>query len=305
MCDLGIDVENFNPRIFYTLKRKYNDASDTPYHSHDYISLIYVLSGSCTYNIDNKFYPVKKGDLVICNPGIGHGKTINPGEEVIEFHTGLSNISIDSLPRNSLIARDACPVVSLMNLEQEFFKCCSDIFFEQEKNEPGRELMLKTYVMKLIVIFLKATHQQDSPPKDSDFSFDTYDKAIIVNTLISFINENYKKEISLDTISKNIYLSPVYISKVFKEEMGESPINYLIKVRLSKAHEMLMDGRLSIKAVAKNVGYYDAYYFSKLYKKYYNVSPSKSRKQSEDRGTVWGDPLMVYNPGTVKCINFF
>jgi AraC-like DNA-binding protein len=277
MCDLGIDVGNFNPRIFYTLKRKFNDASDTPHHSHDFITLMYILSGSCTYNIDDKLYPVKKGDLVVCNPGIGHGKIINPGEEVIEFHAGLSNIFIEGLPRNNLIARNECPVISLQNLEQEFFKCCSDIFFEQEKNEPGWELMLKTYVMKLIVIFLKATHHQEILHKDSDFSFDTYDKAIIVNTLISFINENYKKEISLDTISKNIYLSPVYISKVFKEEMGESPINYLIKVRLSKAHEMLLEGKLSIKAVAKNVGYNDAYYFSKLYKKYYNVSPSKSK----------------------------
>jgi YesN/AraC family two-component response regulator len=89
------------------------------------------------------------------------------------------------------------------------------------------------------------------------------------------MKENYMRSISLDRISKDIYLSPVYLSKIFKEETGESPINYLIKIRLDKAKELLDEGGLSVKVVAKMVGYDDPYYFSKLFKKYHGCAPSK------------------------------
>lgn len=77
-----------------------------------------------------------------------------------------------------------------------------------------------------------------------------------------------------------MYLSPVYISKLFKEETGDSPINYLIKIRLEKAKEVL-EGQepVSIRSVANQVGYEDVYHFSKLFKKYYGISPLNYSKQ--------------------------
>lgn len=275
MYDLGINIENFNPHIYYTVKRKFDDTYKTNYHCHDYVSMIYVLSGTCTYNICDTLYQVKKGDMLVCNPGVYHDKIMRSGEEILELHTGFGNISLEGLPKNCLIEPSTCPVMSLPEHEQEFLKCCSDIFYEQKKNEPGCELMLKINVMKLLVLFLKATYIAQEGSENTCINFESFDKAAIVNTLISFLNENYMHQISLDTISKNIYMSPAYISKVFKEEMGESPINYLIKIRLAKARELLLEGNHSIKTVARTVGYEDAYYFSKLYKKYHNVSPSK------------------------------
>lgn len=278
MYDLGINIENFNPRIYYTLKRKFDDTHITNYHCHDFVSMIYVLSGSCTYNIDNTLYQVRKGDMLVCNTEVYHGKIMSPGEEILELHTGLGNICLEGLPKNCLIEPSACPVISMPEHEQEFLKCCSDIFYEQENNQPGCELMLKINVMKLLVLFLKAICREQKHSESTCVNFESLDKAAIVNTLISFLNENYMHQISLDTISKSIYMSPAYISKVFKEEMGESPINYLIKIRLAKARELLLDSRLTIKAVARTVGYEDVYHFSKLYKKYNNIPPSKVRK---------------------------
>jgi len=108
----------------------------------------------------------------------------------------------------------------------------------------------------------------------SEFILEKYEKNNIVDAIVSFMNENYMQPISLARISENAYLSPVYISRVFKELMGEAPINYLIRVRLAKACErMQQQPDISIRAVATSVGYDDAYYFSKLFKKHYGVSP--------------------------------
>ena len=124
-------------------------------------------------------------------------------------------------------------------------------------------------------MFLKA---KTGMPQRLRYPASNLPRAAIVNSLMQYMNENYMNQISLETISKKIYLSPAYISKVFKEETGETPINYLIKIRLSKAREMLMTGGLSVKSVARAVGYDDAYYFSKLYKKYHGIAPSRVRK---------------------------
>lgn len=280
MFDLGVNTESFNPHVYFTFKRKFDETHETKIHCHDFISMVYVLSGGCSYRIDDAHYQVKKGDMLVFNPGVNHGKTVKPGEEILELHVGFDNIQIEGLTKNNLIGAETCPVINLQEQEQEFLKCCSDIYLEQENDLPGSELMLKIQVMRLIVLFLKTTRSDLCASKNPLVSFDSNDKSVIVSTLITFLNENYMRPISLDTISKSIYLSPTYISKVFKEETGETPINYLIKLRLSKAREMLQDGRHSIKSVARSVGYEDVYYFSKLYKKYNRVSPSSIRKKA-------------------------
>ncbi len=280
MFDLGVNTESFNPHVYFTFKRKFDETHETKVHCHDFISMVYVLSGSCSYRIGDAHYQVKKGDMLVFNTGVNHGKAVKPGEEILELHVGFDNIQVEGLTKNNLIGPETCPVINLQEHEQEFLKCCSDIYLEQENDLPGSELMLKIQVMRLIVLFLKTTRSELCSSKSPLVSFDSNDKSIIVSTLIAFLDENYMRPVSLDTISKSIYLSPTYISKVFKEETGETPINYLIKLRLSKAREMLQDGRHSIKSVARSVGYEDAYYFSKLYKKYNRMSPSSIRKQA-------------------------
>jgi len=282
MCELGISAENFNPQVYFIFKRRFDESHKTNIHTHDFTSMAYVLSGGCSYTIGDEIYRVKKGDIVIFNPDVPHGKSVKAGEEILELHMGFGNINIDGLPRNHLIAPTAPPIYNLREYEQDFLNCCSDICSEQESNEPGCELMIKVHVMRFLIYFLKATRTEVRRKARTLAGFDSSDKAVIVNTLIKYLNENYMHQISLETISKSIYLSPAYISKVFKDETGETPINYLIKLRLSKAREMLLEGGHSIKTVAMAVGYDDAYYFSKLYKKYHGISPSKVRKMSSE-----------------------
>lgn len=275
MKDLGITPENFNPRILYIIKKAYYDEKLVSNHCHDYISFMYVFSGSCTYYINNEIYHVKKGDTLIFNPGVSHGKYVAPGEDIVELQITFDNICMKNIQRNHLIPQNTFPLISLHKYELDVFKCCYDIVTEQEKDELGKDLILKSLVMKLIVLILKCIYDDNPAKENVGVSLEPYDKTTMVNTIISYMIENYKCQISLDKISKNMYLSPVYISKIFKEETGESPINYLINLRLSKAKELLDSGELSIKEIAERVGYTDAYHFSKLFKKHFGYPPSK------------------------------
>ena len=76
-----------------------------------------------------------------------------------------------------------------------------------------------------------------------------------------------------------MYLSPFYVSKIFKSETGDAPIQHLIKIRLEKAKELLEQGKaLSVQEAAAMVGYDDAYHFSKLFKKRFGITPTQARK---------------------------
>jgi len=92
-----------------------------------------------------------------------------------------------------------------------------------------------------------------------------------------YIEDNYwSQDVSLDYLSERIFINPSYLSKVFKREIKYSVTEYLTEVRLKKAKE-IMDSRsdLQISAIASQVGYSDPFYFSKLFKKSFGVSPSK------------------------------
>lgn len=95
---------------------------------------------------------------------------------------------------------------------------------------------------------------------------------------ILYIEKNYAKEISLSSISKLAGLTPTYFSSLFKKETGVTLSNYLIRHRLNIAKQQLRNSRLSIQEIALSVGYPDVKYFSRLFKKQMNITPSEFRK---------------------------
>jgi YesN/AraC family two-component response regulator len=273
MSYLGINTEEFNPQILYIFKADNKNGYTGKYHSHDFLEISYILSGSSTYNVENTKFQAKKGDLFLFNPGVYHNEIANINTS--ELHIGFNKVMLNGLPANFMLPTSASSLVKLVKYEAEFISCVNQIILEQERQEPGYELVLKTLVMRLIIILLRELHREEGGTYNYKCSFESSEKANIVHTITSYMKEHYNEQISLDKIAKNTYLSPIYISKIFKEETGDSPINYLINIRLNRAKELLEEGQLSIKAIAKFVGYEDAYYFSKLFKKHFGIPPSK------------------------------
>lgn len=89
------------------------------------------------------------------------------------------------------------------------------------------------------------------------------------------IDQHYNEEISLIDISKEVSVSPQYFSKIFKEEMGLSFVEYVRKKRVDMAKDMLRSKNYSVKEVCYLVGYNDPNYFSRLFKKLVGVSPTE------------------------------
>jgi len=90
-----------------------------------------------------------------------------------------------------------------------------------------------------------------------------------------FIDENFCNEITLEEVSKAVCVSPHYFSRLFKEETSENFIEYLTKIRIESAKELMKSGSLSIKEICFKVGFADPNYFSHIFKKTEKLTPSE------------------------------
>jgi len=94
-----------------------------------------------------------------------------------------------------------------------------------------------------------------------------------INQSVSFIHKNYSKNITITELSNMAGITVNYYSNVFKELIGVSPMQYIINFRLQKAKELMCYSNLNIRQIASLVGFDDQLYFSRLFKKYENLSP--------------------------------
>ena len=92
-----------------------------------------------------------------------------------------------------------------------------------------------------------------------------------------FISKNYMEEITLSTLSERYGEKPNRISYLFNKYLNIRPIDYLIQCRMAVAYRLLNEG-FSVKEVSKKIGYNDEFYFSRLFKKNFGVTPSKLKK---------------------------
>lgn len=103
-------------------------------------------------------------------------------------------------------------------------------------------------------------------------------EADAIHQLKQYILSHSQEDISLDSLARKVGLSPIYISKIFKEKQGVNYIDFLTECRIEKAKELIRDTDKSIKEITFEVGYHDPNYFSKVFKKLCNLSPKEYRK---------------------------
>lgn len=96
-----------------------------------------------------------------------------------------------------------------------------------------------------------------------------------------YINENYGSKITLDSIASEFFINPTYFSYIFKLETQENFNDYLTKIRMEKARQLLTETNISIDKISKEVGYKNAKYFFKVFKKHTSLTPMEYRNRKQ------------------------
>jgi len=100
---------------------------------------------------------------------------------------------------------------------------------------------------------------------------------LLVNKACEYVRENFSRDLTLEDAASVVGISQYYLSKVFKQVKKMNFVDYLSLIRIEKAKELLKNPSLSINEVSSMVGYSDANYFSRVFKKIEKISPSDYR----------------------------
>lgn len=283
MCTAPYDMTytDLNPKFLFSCIQQ--NVEENQYHSHDFIELVIVMKGHSSFLIDGQEYHASEGDLLLINPGTHHKRIIpEDAPTATECYVGLTDVNYvdcrkDALP---LFCGRQIMVSFPEALRKELFYLCNAINKEANSCETGRYFMVKAYLLQMLCL-IERYRRQEIRTEDPQIrreavrcEFKSINKKYVIRRITDYMETHYWEKISLDQIAENMYLSSYYISKLFKSETGDTPINYLISLRMNKAKEMLEQRPdCAIQEVAAAVGYEDAYHFSKLFKKYYGISP--------------------------------
>lgn len=272
------NAQIFNPEIIYAFDPWNDQGNRSDIHTHDFLEISIVLEGQADYTIEEQEFQLNAGQIMLFNPGIHHGEEQRPGTYSHQLHIGLTNISLDGLKRNHFPTKKA--ILNLGEYQWEFLDKAWRLVKEYGEEQPEFQLMVKALIIEMLVLILRSLEKVQDNNVTLALSKNAKRKQYLVNHAIYYLENHHTQEITLEQLADTLYVSPTYLSKVFKESTGMSPINYLIQVRLKHAKELLANDQLTIREISQAVGYQDAYHFSKLFKKYYGVSPSQLVKKS-------------------------
>jgi YesN/AraC family two-component response regulator len=113
---------------------------------------------------------------------------------------------------------------------------------------------------------------------DYVFNFVGVKHTDIIYKAVNYIKAHHKEKITIEEVAEEVFLSPQYFSKVFRDEVKYSFNNYLNKVRIDESKSLLLNNNVTLADVASMAGYEDQSYFSKVFKKFTGMSPLKYRQ---------------------------
>ncbi|MEK3734633.1 AraC family transcriptional regulator [Paenibacillus sp. FSL M8-0334] len=250
-------------------------------HYHGTYEVFYLVSGERHYFIKEKLYAIQAGDLVFINKFDVH-KTSGLGDPeheriVINFSDNFVSASQPLQPPGllSLFKLDR-PLLRLSPDEQQIMR---SLFHKMEQEiaeqAPAYEHMLRILLTELLI---RAGRMLDSAPAPAPVSNNPLHQKI--TDIVKHIHTFYSSKITLDALSSTFYISPYYLSRIFKEITGFTIINYVNLTRIRVAQQLLNDTDMKIVDIAEAVGFESLTHFDRTFKKMMGMTASKYRKGS-------------------------
>lgn len=101
----------------------------------------------------------------------------------------------------------------------------------------------------------------------------------IITKAITIMKDHIKKRLTLEELASELDYSPSHLSTLFTKKTGETPINYYNQLKIQQAATYLQRSNIQIKEIASVLQFYDEFYFSKVFKRYMGLTPSKFKKK--------------------------
>lgn len=256
------------PRLVSVVKVQDLITNSNSFRVNPFTELLLIQGGRGEIQFDNQLMSVREGDLMVCSPGIKHVERSSTDYPLKGISMLIGNLQLYEMPPDLLIDATRNPILHLQKNYDIMSRYFSDVLLENKDPKLGSSDLISFLLQSIIIHIIRIVNQ----PKE------TANISTISQNVRDYIKENYAQDLSLNALASFVFVSPYHLAHIFKEEIGMSPIQYMIKCRIDEAKRMLSHTDLSVREIAQLVGYPNANYFNILFKKMTGESPGKFRK---------------------------
>ena len=269
--------------------KKHNRFAPYPSHTHEFMELNYMMSGSCKQIINGKEVELKKHQILIMDSNSTH-ELMPLGEDdiLINIYLRTADIKIDVLKKiatptggptydflmNSILGKDYRKSYLILDIHEDrpIQITLEQMIWESLSVQHLTAETLSAYFHLLFLQLSRLYHQQIAQV------YGMVPKANIVLRILQEIEQNYK-DITLSSLAEKLGYNKNYLSDLIKHEIGRTFKDLVTASRLQEARRLLGSTKLSIEQISTYSGFSNKTQFYKKFNEYYNMSPGMVREQ--------------------------
>lgn len=227
-----------------------------------FCEFIFPISGKAVIRKEDKSINIEKGMVIHC-----------PQNETINFEV-MGNDPFNTIRVRYIINEETDNLRHMTSIFMMKINSYKNIlkFLKNIQNTACNSEILSRFKLQLHTnLFINELFKKE------DIKVVKNDKEIVLE-IMDYISKNYAENITLKSLSEKFKYKSEKISYLFHKHLNVRPIEYLIQYRMTVAYKLLEEGN-SVKEVAYLIGYNDEFYFSRIFKKNFGVSPNTIKKQ--------------------------
>ena len=237
----------------------------------DHFLIHYILKGKGTFHVGDKIYSLHQGQGFLICPDV---VTYYGADKKDPWHyiwVGFNGLKAETYLAQAHLNQEN-PIFDAGN-NNYLTQCFRDMIATRHQQR-AREIRLLGH-LHLFFSHLIDLRKDIPCVKNMQNRKEEY-----IRKAIEYIAKNYSRKITINELARYIRLDRSYLCCLFKEFLHQSPQTFLIHYRLNKACKLMEDTALSIGDIARSIGYEDPLLFSKIFKKYKQVTPSEYIQQN-------------------------
>ena len=251
-------------------------------YSTDEMELVEITYGCVKAQIGTEIFEASSGDILFVppemvfrlestdGPATARGMIFNSSiieENMENFDTEILYMFYVQAKNKITLFSDGHPVhAQLSRLMQEAYD-------EYSLKDVCYKLPIRASIYMLMTVLLRyfcgSKDEQDRM---------IYHNVLRLRPVMSYISEHFKEKIYIESLSDMISVSPDYFTKMFKDSIGKTPIDYINGLRVNYSMKLLCTTDMSMAQIAEDIGFCNPNYFHKIFKQYMGVSPLAYRK---------------------------
>ena len=267
---------------FHFFNLKDQKKNEFEIHYHDFNKIIIFISGEVTYIIEGKSYILKPWDILLVGKNDLHLPIISPSMPYERFILWLNPLFLERHNKNNCDLLSCFQLASqrklnLIRLSSKLINSLKQNLADLEEafqdSAFGSTILRNALFLQFMVKINRLFLGMDIDKNIDDINYDPR-----IEDILSFLNSNLDKHLSIGMLSKTFYLNKYYLMHLFKEETGYTIYNYIQKKRILKASDLIISG-MQAGEVCMRCGFGDYSSFVRAFKKEFELSPKQYYKK--------------------------